>query len=137
MKALLALLLLASLPAWGETWLSTSLFSYHFDREGKQNEKNVGVGIKHLVDERNLIAAGLYRNSNDIDSGYLVGGRCFYRSTYVCGGALLGLVTGYERHAILMGGLAVTLHSKTWGVTLLGFPKDGGVVALQVERRFW
>jgi hypothetical protein len=36
-----------------------------------------------------------------------------------------------------MAGPALTLHSKTWGVTLLGFPKDGGVMALTIERRFW
>ena len=138
MKAIAALLLLASLPAWGgELWWTSSLLSYHFDREGKHNERNFGIGVKHFVDERNVIAAGMYRNSNEIDSGYLVGGRCLYRSTYVCAGGIVGLVTGYELHAIPMGGLVLTLHSKNWGVSVLGFPKDGGVIALTLERRFW
>ena len=134
---ILVIVLIGLWPAKAETWLTVPLGSYHFDREGKHNERNFGIGVKHFVSERNVIAGGVYRNSNDIDSGYLLGGRCFYRSTYVCGGTLFGLVTGYERHAILIGGLAVTLHRKTWGITVLGFPKDGGVIGLQVERRFW
>jgi hypothetical protein len=136
-RSALLLLWLISYSAHAETWLSTSILSYHFDRETKHNENNYGIGVKHFVDERNLIAAGVYRNSNEIDSGYLVAGRCFYRSTYVCAGGIAGLVTGYERYAIPMAGPALTLHSKTWGVTLLGFPKDGGVMALTIERRFW
>ena len=123
--------------AHAETWISSSVLSYHLDRDSGKNERNFGVGIKHFVDERNVIAAGVYRNSNDIDSGYLVGGRCFYRSSYACGGGIFGLVTGYEEHAIVMGGLVLTLHGKTWGASLAYFPKDSGVFALQIERRFW
>ena len=132
-----AALLVVSCQAHAETWISTSILSYHVDRTDKHNEQNFGIGVKHFVSERTLIAAGVYRNSNEIDSGYLVGGRCFYRSTHVCGGGIVGLVTGYERHAIPMGGLAVTVHGKTWGTSLLLFPKDGGVAGLTIERRFW
>lgn len=120
-----------------ETWLSSSVLSYHLDRDSGKNERNLGIGIKHFVDERNVIAAGVYRNSNDIDSGYLLGGRCLYRSSYMCAGGVLGLVTGYEKHAIAMGGLVLTLHGKTWGASVAFFPKDSGVFALQIERRFW
>ena len=134
---LFALLSLIGYSAHAETWLSSSVLSFHLDRDSGKNERNFGVGIKHFVDERNVIAAGVYRNSNDIDSGYLVGGRCFYRSSYACGGGIFGLVTGYEEHAIVMGGLVLTLHGKKWGASLAYFPKDSGVFGLQIERRFW
>ena len=138
MRSALAVLLLTFAGiVHAETWISTSILSYHFDRTDKQNENNYGIGVKHFVGEWTLIAAGIYRNSNEIDSGYLVAGHCFYRSTYVCAGGIAGLVTGYERYAIPMGGLAVTIHGKTWGTSILVFPKDGGVAGLTIERRFW
>src|SRR5687768_1703889 len=74
----LALLLWPAL-AYGETWISGSFWSYHFDRTDEKNERNLGIGVEHSITERTRIAAGIYKNSNDIDSGYLVGVHCLYR----------------------------------------------------------
>ena len=135
MRSLLAVLLLTSLPAWAETWISAPIASYHLKRDSDKNERNVGLGVEHSISERSRIAGGLYRNSNNIDSGYLVGVWCSYRSTRWCAGGLAGLVTGYERHAIVMGGAVLAYERKSWGANLLVFPKDGGVFGVQLKWR--
>ena len=136
MKALLGLLLLYSQFANAETWISTSLLSYHFDRHDKKNERNYGIGLEHDYSARARLVAGIYKNPNRIDSGYLGAVGCVYRTTNWCAGALAGGVTGYERYTILMGGLVLSYEQKGWGVNLVAFPKDGGVAALQLKRRF-
>lgn len=135
MRSLVLAALLVASPVQAETWLSSSLLSYHLDRKDEKNEQNFGLGVKHFLDERNFLAGGFYRNSNEIDSAYGVGGHCLYRSKYLCGGGVLGFVSGYEKHVIVMGGLILTLHGKEWGASVLYFPKDSGVIGFQIEKR--
>ena len=132
---ILAIVLIGLWPAKAETWISTPVLSYHFDRDSDKNEHNIGIGVEHSLSERVRLASGIFRNSNRIDSGYLVAVRCAYRSTNWCAGALAGGVTGYEKHAIVIGGLALSYEQKAWGANLLLFPKGGGVLGFQIKWR--
>ena len=65
MKYLPLFLLLTACQAQAETYLTTTIASYHSDRETEYNEFNPGLGVRH-----NNWIAGCYENSHSNPSCY-------------------------------------------------------------------
>lgn len=98
MRALLAILLLAAVPALADdsvTALTASVASYHVNRAGDHCEVNPGIGLEHgSKSVRGLV--GLYHNSNCRPSGYIgISAAAHFWGGWRAGGALLAL-TGYH-----------------------------------------
>lgn len=91
MKYLPLFLLLTTCQAQAETYLTTTIASYHADRETEYNETNPGLGIKH----KQWIIGG-YQNSHYNPAYYA--GYEFRKSVnaYVSMALQTGLLTGYE-----------------------------------------
>lgn len=136
MKALALVLLLASLPAWGETWLTVPIASYHFDRSSDRCEVNPGLGIETDVAKDIRFHAGGYHNSNCRPSTYLCGSYTPWSfGNWKSGGALCGF-TGYHKEKkvngeaeredkVILAPLAVfSYERKTWGLNVLIVPPE-------------
>src|SRR5258706_5976026 len=77
-KALVAVLIavfcgiaLGSRPVRADDWISSTVKSYHFDREVKHNEFNIGIGAEHDIAKDTRAVGGIYYNSNYRPSIYM------------------------------------------------------------------
>lgn len=86
MKKLLFAMLALSINAQADTYMTTTIASYHADREADYNEFNPGLGVKN--DQWIL---GAYRNSHGNPSTYA--GYEFRRGKYAL---QFGAITGYK-----------------------------------------
>ena len=152
MKILLALLLLASLPAWGQvTAITATGWSYHFDRKEDRCEFNPGLGLEHGRDWRWHV--GIYSNSDCKFSGFA--GPSYSRAIigkWRAGLALLGF-TGYQEEkrvngkveredkVVLAPVLVLAYEGKTRGVNVGYIPPDGddfkGLIFVQLKLLRW
>lgn len=79
-----------------EVYAVVSAASYHFDRSKKRNEQNWGAGFEVGVAQDLRLAAGMYRNSNYIDSTYFGGAWTPLKLGDFRLGAFAGGFTGYD-----------------------------------------
>ena len=81
--------------ALSQTYLVTTIGSYHFDRSKDYNERNLGLGLEHRSGDWS-VSAGFYRNSFDRHTNYLLAS---YTPLDIGGwqlGGVVGGVTGYN-----------------------------------------
>jgi hypothetical protein len=146
MKLALALLLsLHGACAIAETWLTASLGSYHFDRNG-YCEVNPGVGMEHSIGLDVRLIAGSYQNSYCRPSSYLGASWMPVRFLGVRFGAAVAGVTGYaidkssKKDRMAWAALPVLAwEGKRRGVNLVLLPPHEefkGGVGLQLKLRF-
>lgn len=86
----------------GDVWAVATIASKHFggDSNRDYNERNFGLGGEVELTERWRAAAGFMKNSNDIDSTYLLGAYCaaqWYSGPWrTCLNVAGGAVSGYD-----------------------------------------
>ena len=91
----LAVLLLASAPAWCQTtWLHVLGRSWHAG--SGYNDNNLGLGVETALQPGWSLAAGTYRNSIDRDSWYLLAKRQFWNHGPWTAHLNMGVATGYQ-----------------------------------------
>ncbi|NIP43113.1 MAG: hypothetical protein GWO28_10495, partial [candidate division Zixibacteria bacterium] len=83
-------------PVKAETLLQVHLTSYHVDREKQRNEKNFGLGIKHILSNKTEMSIGAYKNSQYNTSVYASFGRLFSLTKHLSAGFEAGLINGYS-----------------------------------------
>lgn len=100
--ALAALILGYCTPARadaGDTWGVVTCCSKHTKGEHNEGAKNWGLGAEHELTDRLRLAAGWFRNSNRIDSTYLLAAHCTVMWRYdwgrACVGPAGGMISGY------------------------------------------
>lgn len=79
----------------GVLTLTIHLFSAHFDGDDRWNERNYGVGLN-----RQDVHVGIFKNSMHRTSVYLGRSRTWCLE-WLCGGAALIAVTGYDADLIV------------------------------------
>jgi hypothetical protein len=95
----LAFLFFVSLATQAETYIQVNGVSAH-DRSG-YNEFNYGAGVEQAVTKDWNVAAGWYYNSEYRGSTYAYGRYAFYKKDSWDIGVALGVVTGYQRAAVV------------------------------------
>ena len=132
----LALALLAT-PAYADdvsVWLDTGMYSRHDDRDAGYRENNSGVGFEVAYSKVVSFHAGVYQNSEDLESNYVAIGYTPYSVGNVHMGLLFTAVTGYRE---CQGGVAIVplpyahYEYKSVGVNLIWVPTQ--VVAVQFK----
>jgi hypothetical protein len=141
--ALLALTFLETAPSIaGDTWIASSVTSYHFDRSAGYNERNWGVGIERGIAPDVRLIAGVYRNSLYRESTYAGASWTPFAAGPVRLGVLAGVVDGYKADHGRFVPIAmplVTYEIGRAGANLIYLPHykdDGGVIGLQLKYRF-
>jgi hypothetical protein len=137
--ALFCILALYYSDSRADTWLDVTLTSYHFKREPKHNEHNLGLGFEHDIAERWRVIGGAYKNSlyrtsvyAGVSYSYWIEGP--WRLSIAGGG-----ITGYEKGVMPIVVPALSYEGDRWGANLFVAPpfKDSpGVAGLQVKVRF-
>jgi hypothetical protein len=115
--------------AFSQQYISTTIGSYHFDRDKDYNERNLGLGYERHSGQWSFLT-GYYRNSYYKDTVYLMAG---YQPFYLQfgnwrGGIVGGLVTGYDS-PFLAGGV-VSYNGRRYGLNIILAPV---AIALQVK----
>ena len=131
----LALGLLTSLPVKADTWIVTTVASYH-PGGGDYNERNLGLGLEHGGEKFRIVGGG-YRNSFYRDSYYIGMTAGMMKLGPVKIGLMAGGVTGYEDtvEPVLMPFMAI--EGKQVGANLGIMPaKDGGVTVIGLQIKF-
>jgi hypothetical protein len=95
----LAFLFFVSLATQAETYIQVNGVSAH-DRSG-YNGFNYGAGVEQAVTKDWNVAAGWYYNSEYRGSTYAYGRYAFYKKDSWDIGVALGVVTGYQRAAVV------------------------------------
>lgn len=80
----------------GDTFLTTTLGSYHFDRDTNYCETNPGIGVQYYFKDDAYITAGAYRNSPCNFAPYAMVGIETDTSKRIGAGIMGGLVGGYD-----------------------------------------
>lgn len=90
-----------------QTSLQLHGFSWHAQERGSGrvwNERNVGLGIRHMYSDTWSVQAGAFRNSVDRTTVYVVGNYTPLQLGMVRAGVFDGLGTGYQK-PVLAGGM--------------------------------
>lgn len=140
MKYLLALiLLLATTPAWADTWISASLGSYHFDRSVDHQEHNWGWGLEQSITPTIDFVLGSYNNSIYDRSHYIGIDYLPLQYNGVKLGVVTGMVDGYKanngNYAPMIAPI-VEYEYKRVGFNLLFIPPlegASGLIGFQVK----
>jgi hypothetical protein len=98
-KLLIILLIILSNSSHADTYLQLNGTSLH-NKPG-YNQFNYGAGIEQTVSENWNVAAGWYRNSEYHGSAYTYARYSFYKNGPWNLGVGVGVVTGYNRMAVL------------------------------------
>ena len=143
MRLLLAALLLTSLPALAETWITATVASLHYGAEKSYEEQNWGVGIKQDLAKDWRAIAGHYWNSNRRHSLYFGASWTPMRWGNFGSGVAMMLVGGYEtqkRPELVKAAFPFfSYESKGWGLNVPIIPKyqdNPGVIAIQIKFRW-
>lgn len=124
-------------------YLTTTIASYHFDRDNDYCETNTGVGMQYNFMGTVYVTTGSYKNSYCKSAPYLfVGGERNFNQ-YVGVGIMGGLVGGYTDKQIATQPLAAipyirigsndsVVHAK-----VAVMPSESGFVGLQLNWRLW
>jgi len=119
---------------FAQTYVTATLGSLHLDRSHQYNEKNLGLGIEHVVQGDLRAHAGFYRNSFYTNTTYLMAS---YTPLTVWGaklGPVGGVGTGYSKSGpVPLFGLAVLIEDKRGGVNIIINP---AAIAMQVKLGF-
>jgi hypothetical protein len=128
-----------SAPAAAETWLTSTITSYHSRCPSCYNQRNFGLGGEVGYTKHSRLVFGYYENSQYHTSVY--GGLNY--SPWQWGparfGATFGLVTGYEwRPIVPMIVPGVQIEGKTAGLNIgaLASKHTGLVLGLQLKLKF-
>lgn len=138
---LLIFFLFTAREAHADTWLSSTVTSYHFDRSVKHNEFNAGLGLERGTKDARLVA-GFYDNSNHHLSLYAGGVYTPLEVGPANVGLMAGGVNGYgvnPRKWWLLVAPVVSVTDERFGINLIGAPKmlkHEGVIALQIKVKF-
>jgi hypothetical protein len=142
LRVLLPVLLIGwageALTACGETWLSATVRSHHFERPNGYEETNLGIGFERACGELRGVG-GVYRNSNRRTSLYA--GVTWLPLSWreLRAGGFAGVFTGYSKPLLPAGAFVGAWEGQKYGANLLLFPPYDdfkGVVVLQVKRMF-
>jgi hypothetical protein len=142
-RSLLAVLLLASLPAWGETWIVGTVASWHYSSDKEYEQQNWGAGIEQSLFGNVRAVGGMYRNSNRRDSLYvgLAWSPLHYGNLRLGTAALL--VSGYEtaKDPELVKAIfpVISWEGEKFGINIPVIPstsKNAGAIGLQIKVRF-
>lgn len=133
---LLAFLLLFPLSVMGETYLTTTVASYHMERND-YNEFNYGLGLN-----KDQYIAGFYRNSHDKTS-YYAGYEFIKPMDGYRLGLQTGLLSGYDdaqlktpsSHGIHLYALPVLILGRDVRYKIGIVPVDNWTVTLQIDWR--
>ena len=134
----LASLAITLLLAWappalaGETYLSATIGSYHFNRDRDYEEHNWGLGIEQHSD-RWAVLLGAYRNSYRRGSAYALAAYTPFDVGDWRVGPVAGMVTGYDESgpSLFAGGVM----TRTWQTVGVNIIFTTSAVALQVKVR--
>lgn len=134
----------AATVACAQTDVVIHTVSHHFQDRGNGkawNEANTGIGVRHETSENTSVQVGVYRNSIDRTSAYVVGDWTPIGVGPVRVGAFAGAATGYERFKVApVGGLVARVMGERYGVTFRAAPKVSGysaaVVTVELNIRF-
>ena len=110
-------LLYAGVLQAADWWLTATLTSYHFDRRG-YNEKNYGLGAEYHWDETYRGGFGFYENSYYRRTYYLMAQWLPIHSGNWHTGMSVGLVSGYEKNAVVVPIPTVAYENDKVGVNL-------------------
>lgn len=133
--ALIALALLASMPARADTWIVASLGSYHLERRG-QNEKNLGLGAERTFGENWRVVAGAYENSSSDTSVYAGAVYAPWRLGPARVGVLAAALSGYEDKPAALIAPSALIEGRRFGLNAGFIPAAGGVFFLQLKVRW-
>ena len=129
-----AFLLLITFNTNATQTLSVTCCSYHFDRDKKYNERNLGVLYTVDYKKNNYIMLGGYDNSVYSYSNLVGFGRRWELSEDFTASLAFGVVTGYSQGTTLF--LAPGLTYKNFA-SISGIPFDAGVLALSFTLIRW
>jgi len=139
MKRLLAMLLLASIPAWADTWITFGGVSDHFCHGCGLNNVNPGLGIEYDRTDHTKIIAGSYLNSYNRTTVYA--GAAYQPIQY--GPARFGIVggvaTNYGLKVPVIAAPVVSVEYRDVGVNILAVPSIGnysGLVTINFKIKF-
>ena len=125
-----------------ETWLVSTVHSYHYERGGHPDrcEDNWGIGVEHYFTQDWAFMAGGYRNSY-CDRSIAVGGMWMpLHRGYFHFGLVGGAVTGYDKK---VGGYLIPtmmIQNKHVGLNIGVVPSTDRaftVIGFQVKVRVW
>lgn len=121
-----------------DTWLVSTVTSYHTAKQEQYNANNFGLGVEHDIADRWRASAGFYENSYYRRSWYAGASYCLWTSGAWKVGVFGAAVTGYGEpvQAALMP--VLTYEAKTWGanIGIVPHPERGvGVIGLQLKYR--
>ena len=123
-----------------DTWLVTTVHSYHYDRSpsNRRCESNWGVGAEHHVSNDWSLHGGMYRNSYCRGSAYLGTGWFPVHRGTVHFGITAGIVNGYRQEPF--GGYlipTVSIQDKRWGVNIGIVPSlDSAFTVIGVQLKY-
>ena len=134
----IVLMVILDTHAKADTWVVGSVTSYHFDSAG-HNQRNYGIGVEQVLNERWSLMAGEYRNSNYRTSVYAgVAWRPLRAGDFHFGFAG-GAISGYLKHPVPMVVPTASWEHEQFGANVFFAPhvKDApGVIGLQVKFKF-
>ena len=126
-----------------ELWISATVKSHHFDSDHPKDyeQSNWGLGLEYEFRKDWRAAVGFYRNSQRINSTYMLG--CYVLRLYGPAklGSCVGMVTGYnvEPDLVLLPVLMVEYKRVGFNLTYIPERKDDrgekhvAVAALQLK----
>jgi hypothetical protein len=127
-----SLLLCAPAHAESEAWATATLFSYHFDRRG-YNEQNYGLGIEYHHDPVWRFSMGFYENSYYRTTAYAMAMWMPAESGSFRFGVATGIVTGYRHYPAIVAVPTISYEEDGAGFNIGITPAFVGV---QVKFRF-
>ena len=140
MKFLLSAMLMVSIPALADTWVTATVASLHYGADRSYEQQNWGVGIEQDLAKDWRAIAGHYRNSNRRDSLYFGASWTPMRWGNFGSGMAMMLVGGYEttkRPELVKAAFPFfSYESKGWGLNVPIIPKyqdNPGVIAIQIK----
>jgi hypothetical protein len=117
-----------------ETWLVTTVGSYHFNRAKDYNERNFGLGYEHNYEDNRRGHLGFYKNSLNRTTLYALGSYTPYRVGEWETGVIVGIGTGYSSRPI--NGMFSFVTIREWENVGVNFLVHPAAIALQVKVKF-
>lgn len=137
-------------PPYGQTghaqvWINAGMLSRHFDRSTGYRENNYGFGAEVAISPVNSIAAGYFKNSDNLQSNYVAWMWKPWSLGPVKFGLVAGAFDGYQRvnHGRPFPAVfpLASLEYRSVGLNMTIVPNYGdrlhGAVVGQLKLRVW